>query len=401
MNKNISRYALLLIILTIGLITYGTLSSSYANGMLRIQGMGGARIATHARDAGIFGNPASLGQVKTHNIAGGITTEKLSWRELPTLNTEHFKGETNFDILPSSYYSNVFGTIGVSIGNNARFLNYGTITILPANFNYDLNDRQFTADASTLTNYNLTHETQRIIGLGRIFGRSMVGVRLKWITQNINTGQVLSTFNLAVQHDTDINTQDPEQLIHAITEELHAITEDLDSVNREVDIVHEDTPTREQTENGFGIDIGFQYDLKFGKQDYESIAVGLLVENLLPTDFVEPHPTKFGVGLAYEPVKGIHIAADTWYTAEQSVNFAIGTELYLSRKIAPDVGTTPLGKSLIALRLGVGSIDESLYYGAGIGITHGTFSIEYTLKNQLKDQPILEASHMLALTVHF
>lgn len=394
MNQNKLRYAFLLIIFTIGLITYGVLSACYANEMLRIHGMGGTRIATHAKDAGIFGNPASIGQVKTHNISGCITTENLSWQELPTLNTEHFMGESNLDILPSTYYSNVFGTIGVSIGHNARFLNYGSITILPANFNYVLDDRRFNAGVSTLTNYDLTHETQRIVGLGRRFGRSMLGVRLKWITQNVNTGQVLSTFNIEAQHDIDINTQDPEQLINAITEEL-------DSDGSEVDLVHEDTPTREHTENGLGFDVGFQYGLKFGEQDYESISVGLLIENLLPTDFVDPHPTKFGVGLASEPVKGIHIAADTWYTSEQSVNFAIGTELYLSRKIAPDVGSTPLGKSLIALRLGVGSIDESLYYGVGLGLTHGTFSIDYTLKNQLKDQPILEASHMLALTVHF
>ena len=46
-------------------------ASSMANEMLRIAGMGGARIATSAEDAGIFGNPASLVRVKHHNLAFG------------------------------------------------------------------------------------------------------------------------------------------------------------------------------------------------------------------------------------------------------------------------------------------------------------------------------------------
>ena len=107
-------------------------SSSMANEMLRIAGMGGTRIATSADDAGIFGNPASLVSVKHHNLALGIAAENLHWTELPKQGREQFVAEANIDLYPSVYYSQAFGEWGVSAGYTSTSTNFADfISLLP------------------------------------------------------------------------------------------------------------------------------------------------------------------------------------------------------------------------------------------------------------------------------
>lgn len=76
MNKTFDN--VLTILLTLSIVSLCSPILCSADEMSRINGMGGTRIATNAWDAGIFGNPASLGQVQTHNFAAGITTENLT-----------------------------------------------------------------------------------------------------------------------------------------------------------------------------------------------------------------------------------------------------------------------------------------------------------------------------------
>ncbi len=341
-------------------------SSSTANEMLRIAGMGGTRIATSADDAGIFGNPASLVSVKHHNIALGFTAENLHWTELPKQNRDQFVAETNIDLYPSIYYSHVFGEWGVSAGYTATLTNFANFTVSATRADYDINARRFTAETDLITDYSLFREERWVLALSRRVAESVVGARLKWVGQDVNTGAVVSTLNLAARHGPDVDAHAPEQLIEAITEELQF-------GDRVRDIIHEEQPTFERTAKRLELDIGLQHEVWFGEdRTYPPLQVGVLFENVLRANLVEPLPFRLGAGVAYAPLEWILVAADLWRNTGQSgASFAVGTELHKTWN-----RTSPIS---VALRLGAGRVDSVLHFSAGAGLRLGTTYLEYTV----------------------
>ena len=275
-----------------------------ANEMLRIAGMGGARIATSAEDAGIFGNPASLVGVKHHNLAFGAAAEDIRWTELPKQGTVQFAAEANINISPAFYYSHAFGKWGASAGYAARFKNFADITLESTEAGYHRNSRQFSATTDLFTRYDLLQEGSWTIGFSRALGKSAAGLRLKLLRQTVNRGTTVSTLNLEARHGPEVDVDVPEELIEAIVAELQF-------GDRVRDIVHERQPTLERTVNRLELDIGFQRPIWFNpKQTHPPLLVGVLFENLLRADLVEPHPFRIGIGVAYEPLEGLTIAAD-------------------------------------------------------------------------------------------
>ncbi len=367
---------------------------SSANELLRISSMGGTRIATHARDAGIFGNPASLVHVQSHNIAADIAVENLRWGQLPKHGTAQLVAEVDMDAYLSSYYSHVFGKWGVSVGYTGAFTNFAHLTLAATRAEYDRGTRWFTSETDLITDWTLHREKSWRLGVSHRIGEFAGGARLKWVTQNIQQGQTVSTLDLSARHKPSVDPQFPEQLIAAIVHELQV-------GDRIRDIVHEKQPAIERNTSRLELDIGVQSEIRFGVQDAKALQVGILFENLLRADFAEPLPLQLGIGIAYHPISAILLAADTWHAiGQRGINFAIGTEFRIPFG-KPGVKAAIPQESAIALRLGIKRVGTPLRFTAGIGITHGTFSIEYALIHQIADKPILEANHIVAFTVHF
>lgn len=398
-------------------------SPSAANEALRITGMGGTGIATHSRDAGIFGNPASLVHVQNHNVAFGIATEKLSWAELPKQRREQFVAEANMDVYLSGYYSHAFGEWGVSVGYAAMLTNFANFTFSATRAEYNIDAHQFSSETEFITDYALFHEGRWMIGLSRHIGESVAGARLKWVSQDVKRGEVVSTLNLAARHGPDVDVHAPEQLIEAVIEALQF-------GNRVRDIVHKEQPTIDRTASRLELDVGFQREVSLSSLGVKPIQVGVIFENLLRSDLVEPPPFQFGLGVAYEPLMWLLLAADTWHTiGQRGINFAIGAEFHASLRkpfvgwierretqqiaartsdeiyrVIPDLSCDPIspqGMTKIAIRIGAGRVDTTPHAAVGFALTHGTLSAEYTFSRTLAHQPTLEARHMLAFTLHF
>jgi hypothetical protein len=348
--------------------------------------MGGTRVATSADDAGIFGNPASLASVRHHNIALGITSENLHWTELPKHNRDQFAAEANIDLYPSVYYSHAFGKWGVSAGYTAQLTNFANFTLSATRAEYDITTRRFSSETDLITDYSLFREESWILGLSRPVAESVVGTRLKWVAQDVKTGAVVSTLNLAARHGSDVDAHAPEQLIDAIVEEIQF-------GDRVRDIVHEDQPTFDRAANRLELDIGFQHEVWFdADRANPPLQVGVLFENVLRANLVEPLPFRLGIGMAYEPLEWITVGADLWRdTGQNRLGFAVGTELHKTWG-----GVSPIA---VALRIGVGRANSVLHFSGGVGVRLGTTYLEYTVR--FGSSPYEFNRHLFAFTLRF
>ena len=357
-----------------------------ANEMLRIVGMGGTRIATSAGDAGIFGNPASLVHVKHHNLALGADAENIHWTELPKHGTTQFVAEANVDISPALYYSQAFGKWGASIGYISRFTNFANATLESTRAEYNRNSRQFSATTDLFTNYNLLQEQNWIVGLSRNIGKSAAGARLRLLRQSVDRGTVISTLNLAARHGPEVDVEVPEELIEAIVEELQF-------GDRVRDIVHERQPTLERTVNRLELDIGLQRKVWFDtKRRSPPLLVGILFENLLRADLVKPLPFRIGIGVAYEPLEWITVAADLWRDfGQKGISFAVGSEFQKT--------WTGIVPKTIALRVGTGRTNAVWHFSLGLGFRLGTTYLEYTIR--LRNFTYDSNRHLFAFTLRF
>ncbi len=371
-------------LLTLCVLTAIPLSPSAANEMLRIAGMGGTRIATPADDAGIFGNPASLVSVKHHNFAFGIAAENLHWTALSKQGRDQFAAEVNTDLYPSVYYSHASDEWGFSVGYNAKFTNYANFTLSATRAEYEINARRFSAETDFITDYSLFREDNWVLGLSRRVAGSVVGTRLRWVAQDVKTGVVVSTLDLAARHGSDVDVHAPDQLIAVITEELQF-------GDRVREIVHDQQPIYDRTASRLELDIGLQREVWFDAHHANPpLHVGILFENLLRSDLVEPLPFRLGIGVAYEPLKWIAVGADLWRdTGQRGLGFAIGTELHKTWNSGYPITT--------ALRVGAGREHSVLHFSAGAGLRLGTTYLEYTFG--LGSFTYTSNRHLLAFTL--
>ena len=131
-----------------------------------------------------------------------------------------FVAETNIDLYPSVYYSHAFGEWGISAGYTAQLTNFANFSVSATRAEYDIKARRFSSETDLITDYSLFHEQRWVLGLSRKVAEFVVGTRLKWVAQDVKSGAVVSTLNLAAQHGSDVDVHAPQQLIEAIVEEL-------------------------------------------------------------------------------------------------------------------------------------------------------------------------------------
>lgn len=374
----------------------------FADERLRIVGMGGTRIATRAADAGIFGNPASLVRVQNHNIAFGLAAENLHWtetnrRNLPVAmllsDREQFTAEVGIDVYPAVYYSHAFGKWGISIGYAAAFTNTANFTLSATRAEYDTNNRRFSAQTDLNTDYALFREGRWMLCLARQIGQTVTGARFKWIRQNVRRGTLVSTLNLAARHGAEVDARTPAQFIPAIVEAL-------EFGDRVRDIIHNDYPEISRTTGRLEFDVGFHRDFQLSR--LKPIRVGILFENLLRADVVEPLPFRLGIGIAHEPLDWIVLAADVSRATGEGgmgkggIDYALGAEFHTG-EWKTDFAA--------ALRIGTSRVAAIHHFSMGIALTLGTLSTAYTLRSPFTSISMIAASHLashlLALTLHW
>ena len=147
------------------------------------------------------------------------------------------------------------------------------------------------------------------------------------------------------------------------------------------------------TANRLELDIGFQREVRFGDdRAVPPLQMGILFENVLRADLVEPLPFRLGIGVAYEPLEWIAVGADLWRNTGQSgLGFAVGTELHKTWHRA--------SLTTVALRLGAGRANSVTHFSAGAGLRLGTTYLEYTVG--FKSFTDASNRHLFAFTLRF
>lgn len=361
-------------------------SVSPAHEQLRIAAMGGTRIATSAADAGISGNPAALVSVDGRAAAFGVTAENLHWSELPKSGRVQFAAEADLDLAPTLYYSQTFGSWGASAGYAPRFANVANFRLESTDADYNRNARQFSATTDLFTTYSYHQEQVWAVGVSREIGSTAAGARLKWVQQQVSRGTLRSTLNLAARHGPEVDVAVPELLIAAIVEEVQF-------GDRVRELIHERQIDFERRTNRLEVDIGIQHEIWLdADRTGRPVQVGLLLENLLRADLVEPLPFRYGIGLAYEPRPWLALATDLYRDFGQNgVGFALGTEFQKTWG-----GIVP--KSA-ALRIGAGRIHTDWQFAFGIGLRLGTAVLEYAMG--LGSAADMSNSYLFAFTLRF
>ena len=375
----ILRYFTIIIALSLLLGSRGV-----ADEKLRIVGMGGVKIGVYAPDAGIFGNPAALLGVAENNLSISASVENYRYDKPPGTTGSQFFATLNFDSQPSVYYSRSFGDFGVSVGYTGMFDGFAEIEVEPTRSEYIIDQRSFSATTNMVTDYALLWESGWSIGFSRRLKDSLVGFRLKRVSQTSKRGQILSGVSLRAEHGSDVNINDPRALIPAIINSL-----DLDDPAQYFDSV--DAPSQDLTVRGFELDLGYQREETLRNRP---LRAGLIVENLFQRKLIEPLPLKLGVGIAHEPFDWMTLGFDiSRVFGHRGLDFAIGGELHES--------WTRGFKGATALRGGISRIDATGMFSVGITFTLGSLHSGYTLKKRFTGQPFGEATHLFASTVRF
>ncbi|MCZ6678922.1 MAG: hypothetical protein O7E52_16945 [Candidatus Poribacteria bacterium] len=372
---------------TVVLLSTLICSTGTADEKVRIAGMGGVRIGMNAPDAGLFGNPAALLEVEANNLSVALSIENYHYEELPETPLLQFASELTLDSRPSIYYSRSYGDWGISVGYTATLENDAEFEVEETRSVYIVDQQQFLATTNMLTNYNLLWEYGWGVGFSKKLDEGVIGIRLKRLSQNAKRGLILSAVNLDAQHGSDVNINDPRELIPAIIDAI-----DFSEPTQYFDA--EDQPTQDLTVTKFELDLGYQRDFAMDFLGGRRLRTGLVIENLLQRKLVEPLPLRFGIGAAYQPLNWIAVGLDTWrVSGHRGLDFAIGWELH----DAWERGFT----GAVALRGGLSRIDTVSAFSLGVSFALGSAYWEYTLSKRFHDQPLSQATHLFASTVRF
>jgi hypothetical protein len=371
----------------ITLFSYLIAPPAAADEKLRIIGMGGVKVGASAPDAGIFGNPAALLSVKANHLSAGLSVENYRYENLPEPQGSQFFATLNFDSRPSVYYSRVFGDFGVSVGYAGVLESSAEFVVERTRSEYVVDQRRFSAKTVTAMDYNLLWKSGWRVGGSFQLADSWVGVRLKRLTQTVKRGQILSVLDLESQHGSDINVNDPRELIPAIIDSL-----DLADPAKYFDST--DEPSQDLTVGKFELDLGYQRDFSIEALGERPIRAGLIVENLFQRKLVERLPFQLGVGAVHEPFDWLIIGADIWRVfGHRGLDAALGWELHKSWQRGFNGAT--------ALRGGLSRVNATGAFSVGLSFALGSLHLEYTLNKRFKNQPLGEAMHLFASTVRF
>lgn len=378
---NFNKLLLVLFVLTICLFNYIPIAMS--NESLRIAGMGGAFIGISSLDAGVFGNPATLVDVKENNLSGAFSIENFRYDELSEMLDKQFASELVLRSNPSIYYSRSYGDMGFSVGYISDWnIHKATFTIADTQSSYIVNERRFEAETPFFADYDVLWENGVAFGFSKRLQTAIVGMRLKIFRQTAKRGRLISALRLESEHGEDVNPNDPRQLIPAIIDNLeHSIRRD-----DEVELDLSDT--------GLDFDFGMQTDILTKKLGVEGITAGFILTNILHRKLIAKRHSELGIGLGYEPAH--------WFT----------TGLDLRKQFAEKGVTVNFGWEVRGKWRRGASIEAAVRNGFEISIAQKQFSLgfllalgnsywEYTLTKRFEGESYREANHIVASTIRF
>ena len=378
---NFNKLLLVLYILTLCLVNFIPLALSHE--ALRIAGMGGAFIGISSLDAGVFGNPATLVDVKENNLSGAFSIENFRYDELSETLDKQFASKLALRSKPSIYYSRAYGDMGFSVGYISDWnIHRATFTIADTQSSYIVNERRFEAETPSFTNYDVLWENGVALGFSKRLQKAIIGMRIKIIRQTAKRGRLVSALRLESEHGEDVNPNDPRQLLPAIIDNLeHSIHRD-DEV--EVDL----------SDTGLDFDFGMQTDILTKKLGVEGITAGFILTNILHRKLVAKPYSELGIGLGYEPAHWFTTGLDLRKQfAEKGVNVNFGWEIR---------GKWQRGASIeAAVRNGFEISIAQKQFALGLLVALGDAYWEYTLTKQFEGESYSEANHIVASTIRF
>lgn len=384
---NFNKLFLVLCILTLCLVHFTSVALS--NEALRIAGMGGAFIGISSVDAGIFGNPATLVDVKANNLSFAFSVENFRYDELPEEADEQFASKLALRSKPSVYYSRAYGDMGFSIGYLSDWNNTAKFTIENTQSSYIVNERRFEAETAFFTHYDVLWETGIALGFSKRLQNAIVGMRIKILKQTAKRGRLISALLLESEHGEDVNPNDPRQLIPAIIDNLeHSIRRD-DEV--ELDL----------SNTGLDFDFGAQTDILAKRLSVKGLTAGFILTNVLHRNprfsgsrKVGLRHSEIGVGLGYEPVHWIAAGLDLRKRfAQKGVTANFGWEIR---------GRWQRGVSIeAAVRNGFDISIAQKRFALGFLLALSNSYWEYTLTKQLEGKSYSKTSHTVAFTIRF
>jgi hypothetical protein len=353
-----------------------------SNEALRIAGMGGAFIGISSVDAGIFGNPAALVDVKANNLSFAFSMENFRYDELSEAEDKQFASKLVLRSKPSVYYSRAYRDMGFSIGYLSDWNNTAKFTIENTQSSYIVNERRFEADTPFFTRYDTLWENGVALGFSKRLQTAIVGMRVKILRQTAKRGRLVSALRLESEHGEDVNPNDPRQLIPAIIDNLEYSIERADEV--ELDL----------SDTGFDFDFGAQTDILTKKLSMNGLTAGLILTNILHRKLAAKRHSELGIGLGYEPLPWITSGLDLRKQfAEKGVTVNFGWEIR---------GKWQRGASIeAAVRNGFDISIAQKQFALGFLLAFGNSYWEYTLTKQFKGESYSEANHTVASTIRF
>ena len=372
--------SLVLCIFTLCLVNFT--SGALSNEALRIAGMGGAFIGIPSVDAGIFGNPAALVNVKANNLSFAFSVENFGYDELSAAADEQFASKLALRSKPSIYYSRSYGDMGFSIGYLSDWNNTAKFTIENTQSSYIVNERKFEAETPFFTYYDTLWENGVALGFSQRLQTAIVGMRLKIFRQTAKRGQLISALFLESEHGEDVNPNDPRQLIPAIIDNLeHSIRRD-----DEVELDLSDT--------GLDFDFGAQTDILTKRLGVKGLTAGIILTNILHRNLTGRRRSELGIGLGYEPLPWVTTGLDLRKQfAEKGVTVNFGWEIR---------GKWQRGALIeAAVRNGFDISIAQKQFAIGFLLALGNSYWEYTLTKQIGGGSDSKSNHTVASTVCF
>jgi len=377
---NSYRYILVLFLITLCLANFTHFA--LGNEAIRIDGMGGAFIGIPSVDAGGFGNPAALVDVRANNLSFAFSLENFSYDELPESDDKQFASKLALRSKPSLYYSRAYKDMGFSIGYISDWDNSAKLTIENTQSNYIVNERKFESETPFFTYYDTLWENGVAFGFSKRLQPYIVGLRLKILRQTAKRGRLVSALLLESEHGEDVNPNDPRNLIPAIIDNLeHSIQRD-----DEVELDLSDT--------GLDLDFGAQTDILTQKLGMKGLTAGLILTNILHRTFAVKRHSELGVGLGYEPLPWITAGLDLRKQfAEKGLTVNFGWEIR---------GKWQRGASIeAAIRNGFDLSIAQKRLTLGFLLALGNSYWEYALAKQIEGESDGRYNHTFASTVRF
>ncbi|MBM3235167.1 hypothetical protein FJZ31_02590 [Candidatus Poribacteria bacterium] len=384
---NFNKFFLVLCVLTLCLANF--IPAALTNEALRIAGMGGAFIGISSVDAGVFGNPATLVDVKANNLSFAFSVENFRYDELSEAEDKQFASNLVLRSKPSVYYSRAYRDMGFSVGYLSDWNNTAKFTIENTQSSYIVNERRFEAETPFCTRYDTLWENGVALGFSKRLQTAIVGMRIKILRQTAKRGQLISSLRLESIHGEDVNPNDPRQLIPAIIDNLELKDGNIKDAIRPDDEVELDL-----SDTGLDVDFGAQTAILTKKLNVNGLTAGFILTNVLHRKLAAKRHSELGIGLGYEPLPWITTGLDLRKQfAEKGLTVNFGWEIR---------GKWQRGASIeTAVRNGFDISIAQKRFALGFLLALGNSYWEYTLTKQFKGESYSEANHTLASTICF